>query len=102
MSMQVNSPFRIELIHKNVKCPQYTLKTFTFGDWLDFILKTDGKFVAFKVIELNVPTNSVKFINWLQSDFKKLFDYDPIMWFASVGSFPEELHQYLTPFHKET
>lgn len=103
MSMQVNQPFKIELIHKNAntKYSRYLLNTFSFGDWLDFILKNYGKFIAFKVIELNVPTDSVKLINWLQSDFKQLFDYDPIMWFASVASFPEELHQYLIPFHKD-
>lgn len=101
MSMQVNSPFRIELIHENAKCPQYTLKTFTFSDWLNFLLNTHGKFVAFKVIELNVSTNSVKFINWLQADFKQLFDYDPMLWLASVGTAPVELRPYLTSFHKE-
>ena len=101
MSMQVNYPFRIELIHKNTEySPQYLI-TFSFSTWLDFTSNPYGKFIAFKVIELNVPINSVKLINWLQSDFKQLFDYDPIMWFASVGSFPEELHQYLIPFHKD-
>ena len=60
-----------------------------------------GAPVAFKVIELNVPTNSIKLINWLQYEFKPLFEYDPLMWLASVGTLPAELHQYLIPFHKD-
>jgi len=60
-----------------------------------------GKPIGFKLIQLNVPTDSAKLINWLQTDFKELFDYDPLLWLASVTTVPVELHKYLIPFYPE-
>lgn len=106
MSMQVTRPFTIELIYKGTtetaiidsfnytgRAPKYSFRMLLEHNY--------GAPVAFKVIELNVPINSTKLINWLQYHFKPLFEYDPLMWLASVGTLPTELHQYLIPFHKE-
>ena len=44
-------------------------------------------------------THSIKFspklVNWIINDFKPLFDYDPMLWLASVGTAPVELREYL-------
>ena len=105
--MQVNKPFEIKLIFKDTP-KTYTVDTFIayetqrFGvrDFLN--LKTEyGKAIGFKLIELNVPTDSIKLINWLQQEFKFMFSYDPLLWLASVATLPVELHQYLIPFHKD-
>lgn len=102
--MQVTTPFRIDLIFKDTtnifdlqafKPNAYTLS------FLEDLIYTHGNPIGFKLKYLNVPTNTPKFINWLQTDFKELFEYDPIMWFAGVGTMPVELHQYLLPFYQE-
>ena len=105
--MQVNKPFEIKLIFNGTP-KTYTVDTFIayetqrFGvrDFIDLKRKY-GKAIGFKLIELNVPTDSTKLINWLQQEFKFMFSYDPLLWLASVGTMPIELHQYLIPFHKD-
>ena len=111
--IQVTKPFIIEVSFK--ACGKFFVNEFKlkrlnidvnerfFTDYLlEDAIFNYGAPVAFKVIELNVPTNSIKLINWLQHEFKPLFEYDPLMWLASVGTLPTELRQYLIPFHKDT
>ena len=108
--MQVNSPFKIQLIFKPINTFFY-LDRFRLHDhsrrpyFHEYIVQDAiynyGKPVGFKLIELNVPVDNLKLINWLQQDFKGMFDYDPLIWFASVGTMPIELRQYLIPFHTE-
>ena len=113
MSMQVNQPFIIEVSFKaggKFFVNEFKLKRLkmdvTERFFTDYLLEDAifnyGAPVAFKVIELNVPTNAIKLINWLQHEFKPLFEYDPLMWLASVGTMPIELRQYLIPFHNGT
>ena len=114
MSRQVTKPFIIEVSFKagdkffvnafKLKMPKdIGAHKILFTEYLlEDAIFDYGAPVAFKVIELNVPTNSIKLINWLQHEFKPLFEYDPLMWLASVGTMPIELHQYLIPFHKDT
>ena len=108
MSMQVNKPFIIELIFRDTN---EVLKLMSFDPektnflktkWYSVMLYKYGKPTGFKFIELNVSTNSTKLINWLQYEFKPRFDYDPLIWIASVATLPVELRQYLIPFHKDT
>ena len=113
MSRQVTRPFIIEVSFKaggKFFANEFKLKRPADIDvnerfFTEYLLEDAifdyGAPVAFKVIELNVPTNSIKLINWLQYEFKPLFEYDPLMWLASVGTMPIELHQYLIPFHKD-
>ena len=108
MSMQVNKSFLIELIfrdtNKTSKISYFNNSVLLVNGTAKFssILEYQyGKPIGFKLIELNVPTDSVKLINWLQTDFKELFDYDPLLWLASIATVPVELHQYLIPFHKD-
>ena len=113
MYRQVTRPFIIEVSFKTggrffvnefkLKIPEDIVvnKKFFKEYLLEDAIFDYGAPVAFKVIELNVPTNSLKLINWLQHNFKPLFEYDPLMWLASVGTMPIELHQYLIPFHKD-
>ena len=107
MSMQVTKPFVIKLIFKDTPKTYtvssfiaYETQRFMVSDFIDLKRKY-GKAIAFKLIELNVPTDSIKLINWLQQEFKFMFDYDPLLWLASVATLPAELHQYLIPFHKD-
>lgn len=109
MSMQVNPPFIIKLIFRNTY--KFTIMGFSLyststKDYPSFKL-TDaisyyGKPIAFELIKLNINSSSLKLIHWLQTEFKDLFDLDPLLWFASVGTMPVELHQYLIPFHSES
>lgn len=105
--MQVNKPFVIECIYKGTNKisrldsfieSEELINIGTFVSTLKYVY---GKPIGFKLIELNVPINNPKFIAWLQHKFKYYFNYDPLMWLASVGTMPIELHQYLIPFHKE-
>ena len=113
MSRQVTKPFIIEVSFKTggkffvntFKLKRLNIdvnERFFTGYILEDAIFNYGAPVAFKVIELNVPTNAIKLINWLQHEFKPLFEYDPLMWLASVGTLPTELRRYLIPFHKDT
>ena len=106
--MQVNAPYIIECIYKNT---QYTSKISTFKQTSNLIFNgvavtyadsEYGKPIGFKLIKLNVPVDNLKLIHWLQHDFKDMFDYDPLIWFASVGTMPIKLRQYLIPFYQES
>lgn len=61
----------------------------------------DYPIISFIWINPNKVTISDKLINWIESEFKPLFEYDPMLWLASVGTAPIELRKYLIPFHKE-
>ena len=122
MSMQVTKPFIIQvtkpfIIEVSFKAGgKFFVNTFKlkrpadievnerfFPEYLlEDAIFNYGAPVAFKVIELNVPTNSIKLINWLQQEFKFMFNYNPLLWLASVATLPAELPQYLIPFHKDT
>lgn len=108
--MQVNKPFEIELIFRGTN---KTVKINTFsriehlvhvghiGQFFSTMECEYGKPIGFKLIKLNMPVTSKKFINWLKYEFKLRFDYDPLLWLASVATLPVELHQYLIPFYAE-
>ena len=109
MAMTVYNPFTIELIFRmNFK---FTISSFSMYSISTELYKpldlTDairyyGNPVAFKLLNLNINSDSPKLINWLQTDFKYIFDHDPLLWFASVGTMPIELRQYLIPFYQES
>lgn len=107
MSMQVIHPFVIELIYKDTS---ETLKLNSFDMFKTNTIKAErfiimknvhGNPIGFKLLELRLTKDSVKFTNWLQHEFKSLFTYDPLLWFASVGTMPKEFRKYLIPFHME-
>ena len=100
--MQVNKAFKIRLIFNIKPFKSYTITGFSHPTILFYEIKNYGKPIAFELIELNVSTNSPKFIKWIEEDFKPLFNYDPLLWLASVGTCPEELRKHLIPFHKES
>ena len=82
MSIQVHKPFLIELIFKN------TTKTYRIEGFkpyqsqqlglMSFVnLKQEyGKPIGFKLIDLNLPTHSIKLISLLQEEFKDIFKVD--------------------------
>lgn len=101
--MQVNLPFKIKLIFNIKPFKSYTITGFSHPSILFYGIKNyGGKPIAFELIELNVNTDSLKLIKYLEEDFKQLFNYDPLLWLASVGTCPEELRKHLIPFHKES
>ena len=104
MSMQVNPQFIIRLIFRNkFTITLYNTSTKHYQSFnLTDAISYYGKPIAFKLIKLNINLSSPKLIYWLQTEFKDLFDLDPLLWFASVGTMPVELHQYLIPFHSES
>ena len=99
--MQVHSPFKIKLIFNLMPLKSYTITGFSHPSILFYGIKNYGKPIAFELLELNVSVNSPKFIKWIEKDFKPLFNYDPFLWLASVGTAPIELRKHLIPFHKE-
>lgn len=99
--MQVNYPFKIKLIFKDFN-KLYTIKGYSHPSVLFYEIKNYGKIVAFEWLELNTKPDSPKLLKWIEEEFKPLFEYDPMLWLASVGTAPVELRPYLTPFHKET
>ena len=96
--MQVNCPFKIEIITKGkLRRQPYILKSYSTS----FIFPPGVRPTSFKWLELNTKPDSPKLIKWIEEEFKPLFNYDPLLWLASVGTCPEELRQHLIPFHKE-
>lgn len=93
--MQVNKPFKIKIIFKSNHT--HILNTF-------ITLSANGviKPTSFQWLELNVKPDSLKLIKWIEEEFKPMFEYDPFLWLASVGTCPEELRKHLIPFHKES
>lgn len=99
--MQVNSPFKIKLIFNMEPFKSYNITGFSHPFMLQYGIKHYGKPIGFELIEFNLNADSPKFIKWVEEDFKPLFNYDPILWLASVGTCPEEIRKYFIPFHKE-
>lgn len=102
--MQVIIPFKIKL---NFSCTQYngtpSISLYSYNTNSSFIQSVyHGKPTSFEWIEFNTKSDSPKLLKWIEEEFKPLFEYDPMLWLASVGTAPVELRPYLTPFHKET
>ena len=96
--MQVITPFKIKL---NFNCIQSngtpSILLYSYSKFIHY-----GKPTSFQWLGLNTKPDSPKLIKWIEEEFKPLFEYDPILWLASVGTAPVELRQHLIPFHKET
>ena len=60
-----------------------------------YYIQRRGKPVAFVWNHTHSIKFSPKLVNWIINDFKPLFDYDPMLWLASVGTAPVELREYL-------
>ena len=61
----------------------------------EYYIQRRGKPVAFVWNHTHSIKFSPKLVNWIINDFKPLFDYDPMLWLASVGTAPVELREYL-------
>ena len=61
----------------------------------EYYIQRRGKPVAFVWNHTHAIKFSPKLVNWIINDFKPLFDYDPMLWLASVGTAPVELREYL-------
>ena len=61
----------------------------------EYYIQRKGKPVAFVWKHTHSIKFSPKLVNWIINDFKPLFDYDPMLWLASVGTAPVELREYL-------
>ena len=101
--MQVNSFGTVELIFKDES--RYSISLLS-----KVHLSAEGMYVMHPV-EYHIQrrrkpvafvwkhTHSIKFspklVNWIINDFKQLFDYNPMLWLASVGTAPVELREYL-------
>lgn len=105
MGRQVVSPFVIHLIYRDtsevakINSFEQCENLIQIGKFISTLDYRYGKPIGFKLIELRLTEDSVKFTNWLQSEFKSRFDYDPLMWLAGVGTFPVEFHKHLVPFN---
>lgn len=95
--MQVNYPFKIEIIIRTELKKPHILKSYNTR----LVLAPSVRPTSFKWLELNTKPDSPKLIKWIEEEFKPLFNYDPLLWLASVGTCPEELRKHLIPFHKE-
>ena len=61
-------------------------------------LNSDYKFeppIGFIWHDSQLRPASPKLINWLQNDFKTIFQYDPIKWWASISTVSPHLQPYL-------
>ena len=61
----------------------------------EYHIQRRGKPIAFVWNHTHSIKFSPKLVNWIINDFKPLFDYDPMLWLASVGTAPVELREYL-------
>ena len=89
--MQVHPPFVIKIIFQN----GYTFRISSFLLYANSSLgihtltlkdavRYYGRPISFKVLELNVDPTSLKFINWLETEFKPLFE-------KSIPKFEDEI-----------
>ena len=62
---------------------------------VEFHIQFRGRPIAFVWNHTHSIKFSPKLVNWINNDFKPLFDYDPMLWLASVGTAPIELREYL-------
>lgn len=98
--MQVNSFGTVKLIFKD----EYKLSisllskvdlSTVYMHPVEYHIQRRGKPVAFVWDHTHSIKFSPKLVNWIINDFKPLFDYDPMLWLASVGTAPTELREYL-------
>ena len=61
----------------------------------EYHIQRRGKPVAFVWNHTHSIKFSPKLANWIITEFKPSFDYDPMLWLASVGTAPVELREYL-------
>ena len=100
--MQVHSFGTVELIFKDKYKYSIRLlyKVNLFAEDMivpsaKYHIQRRGKPVAFVWNHTHSIKFSPKLVNWIINDFKPLFDYDPMLWLASVGTAPVELREYL-------
>ena len=93
--MQVNSFGTVKLIFRDeYKLSINLLSNFEVSP-VKYYIPRKGKPVAFVWNHTHSIKFSPKLVNWIINDFKPLFDYDPMLWLASVGTAPTELREYL-------
>ena len=90
--MQVNSISPITVIWRD----KSAWRVDVYGQPLFF-----SKPVAFRWPDSHLRPITPKLINWLQTDFKNLFEYDPFLWMASVGTVDPKLRPYLKDLFNE-
>ncbi len=102
--MQVNSFGTVKLIFKDEyklsisllsKVNSSAVGMYNIMHPTEYHIKRRGMPVAFVWNHTHSIKFSPKLVNWIINDFKPLFDYDPMLWLASVGTAPVELREYL-------
>lgn len=104
--MQVNYVSRIELIfaddYRYSIRPLHNFRRSTQGyspiDW-NFILFNHGRPIAFIWHDSHLYPTLPKVIKWINTEFKPIFDYDPLKWFASVGTCSPKFRKHLKDFY---
>ena len=93
--MQVHSFGTVELVFKDKY--RYSIRLLSKFEVfaVEYHVQHRGKPVAFVWNHTHSIKFSPKLVNWIINDFKPLFDYDPMLWLASVGTAPVELREYL-------
>ena len=86
--MQQHNPSYIELIW-----PKDTRMKLTVYEKFNNPLLT--KPIAFIWHDSHLRPASPKLIKWLQTDFKSIFKYDPLKWWASISTVSPHLQPYL-------
>lgn len=92
MLMKTNLGEPITLIDKEggeIKIVTYSSKLFI-----------NPTYVAFKWPDSVNRKLSPKLINWLQTDFKNFFEYNPLLWTASVAGVDPKFQPYLKDLFK--
>ncbi len=93
--MQVHSFGTVELIFKDKYRYSINLLSKVNLYAVKYRIQLRGKPIAFIWDHTHSIKFSPKLVNWINNDFKPLFDYDPMLWLASVGTAPIELREYL-------
>ena len=102
--MQVNNIAPITLIYPTIEPKTIYVYEPVVRPNTHALLNNKFKFerpTAFKWPDSYLRPVTPKLINWLQTDFKKIFNYDPIMWMASVATVDPELQPYLKDLFNE-
>lgn len=93
MSMRTNlgEPIILIDIHGNGH------KTYTYNRYFIY----EPKPVAFKWPDSSNRKLSPKLIKWLQTDFKQMFEYNAMLWMASVAGVDTKFQPYLKDLFNE-